>query len=269
MGDMVFKPLIESMVWSYSRVEIFGNCPYRWFLTYLQDPKLTKEKKFYAEYGTFMHEVLEKFYKGEIDKRQALIKYLTEYSERMNVAGKPNANTLEKYFMLGKEYVSNLEMLPFEMVEVEKRLNFEINGLPFIGVIDYLGKDSDGNFVIVDNKSRELKPRSNRKTPTKKDEELDEMLKQLYIYAHAVKQIYGAFPKYLCFNCFKNGNFIKEEFKEDVYNEVIRWITNEIRSIMETEDFYPNRDFFQCYYLCGMNEYCEYDQEARMSHGRK
>lgn len=268
MGDMVFKPLIEDMVWSYSRVELFESCPYRWFLTYLQEPKLVKEKKFYAEYGLFMHEILEMFFRGKLNKRQAVIKYLTEYSDRMNVSGKPNDKILQSYFKKGKEYLESLELFPFEMIDVEKRINFDINGIPFVGVIDYLGKDADGNFVIVDNKSRDLKPRSGRETPTKKDEELDVMLRQLYIYSHAVKQIYGELPKYLCFNCFKNGNLIIEQFDEDAYNKTILWVTNEINEIMNTDDFYPNRDFFQCYYLCGMNEHCEYDQEARMDYGR-
>ena len=269
MGEMIYKPLIDDMVWSYSRVEIFEDCPYRWFLTYIHSPKLEKERKFYAEYGLFMHEILEMFYRGDIDKHQALIKYFTEYKERTDVGGRPNEKTLYKYFQVGKEYIQGLEMLPFEMVDVEKRINFDINGIKFVGVIDYLGKTEDGEFVIVDNKSRDLKPRSKRKTPTAKDKELDIMLRQLYIYAHAVKQVYGVFPKYLCFNCFKNGNFIKEEFDEEAYKEVIDWITCTLKDISEVDDFYPNREFFQCYYLCGMNEHCEYDQDARKNYGSR
>lgn len=266
MGDISYKPLIDEMVWSYSRLEIFEDCPYRWFLTYIHEPKLEKEKKFYAEYGLLMHNILEKYYKGEIDKRDAMIMYLTEYSSRTDVAGKPKPETVQKYFKAGKEYLESLKPLPFTMIEVEKRLNFDVNGIPFVGVIDYLGMTGDGDYVVVDNKSRDLKSRSNRATPTVKDKELDKMLRQLYIYAHAVNQIYGKFPKFLAFNCFKNGNLVVEEFKEDEYLKAIKWATDTIKDISETEDFYPNREFFQCYYLCGFNDDCEYDLDARFSY---
>lgn len=268
MGDINYKPLIDDMVWSYSRVEIFEDCPYRWFLTYIHEPKLDKEKKFYAEYGLLMHNILERYYTGEIDKQGALIMYLTEYYSRTDVAGKPKSETLQKYFQVGKEYLENLNPLPFMMVAVENRLRFDINGIPFVGVIDYLGMTEAGEYVVVDNKSRDLKPRSNRAKPTVKDKELDKMLRQLYIYAHAIKQIYGKFPKYLAFNCFKNGNLIVEEFNEDVYNDTIKWVTETIKDISEADDFYPNREYFQCYYLCGFSEDCEYDQDARMNSKR-
>lgn len=266
MGDVSYKPLIEDMSWSYSRLEIFEECPYRWFLTYIHEPKLVKERKFYSEFGTLMHSILERYYTGKIDKHEAMVMYLTEYPNILDVSGKPKPELIQKCFTAGKEYLENLKPLPFMMVDVEKRLNFDINGIPFVGVIDYLGMTEDGEYVVVDNKSRDLKPRSNRAKPTVKDRELDKMLRQLYIYAHAIKKSYGKFPKYLVFNCFKNGNLIIEEFNEDVYAKTIQWAVDLIKDISETDDFYPDRDFFKCYYLCGLNEDCEYDQEARMSY---
>ena len=57
MGEISYRPLIEAMTWSYSRLEIFDDCPYRWFLTYIHTPKLKKEDKFYAAYGLFRHDL--------------------------------------------------------------------------------------------------------------------------------------------------------------------------------------------------------------------
>lgn len=51
----------------------------------------------------------------------------------------------------------------YSMVDVEKRVDFDIDGIRFVGYIDYLGIDDDGEFHIIDNKSRDLKPRSGRK----------------------------------------------------------------------------------------------------------
>lgn len=50
MGEVSYLPLIEDMVWSYSRIESFNDCPYRFFLKYISKCKETD--KFYASYST-------------------------------------------------------------------------------------------------------------------------------------------------------------------------------------------------------------------------
>ena len=143
---------------------------------------------------------------------------------------------------------------------VEERMEFDIDGIPFVGYIDFLG-ELDGEYYIIDNKSRALKPRSGRAVPTKKDIELDEMLVQLYIYAAAVKQKYGKFPKALCFNCFRNGVFIEEPFVLDKYYKVISWVKENIEIIKQESDFSPWLDYFACTYICGYSDDCCYWQE--------
>lgn len=91
-----------------------------------------------------------------------------------------------------------------------------MNGVPFIGYIDFLG-ELDGSLYVVDNKSRVLKPRSKREKPTKTDEELDAYLKQLYLYSAAVEEEYGVRPCKLCFNCFRTDTFIEEPFLDKDY----------------------------------------------------
>ena len=182
MGEISYRPLIEAMTWSYSRLEIFDDCPYRWFLTYIHTPKLKKEDKFYAAYGLFMHDLLEKYFKGENSKEEILMMFLTQFKAKTKGTGRPKAATVQKYFQSGTEFIKSLEPLRFKMISVEEKIDFKIGEFNFTGRIDYLGEE-DGEFVIIDNKSRDLKPRSGREKPTLKDKELDLMLRQLYIYA--------------------------------------------------------------------------------------
>ena len=57
------------------------------------------------------------------------------------------------------------------------------------------------------------------------------MLIQLYLYAYAVKQKYGKYPKALCFNCFRNNTFNEEPFDEQKCEEAINKITDLIEQI--------------------------------------
>lgn len=259
MGDEIYRPLMDDMVWSYSNLETFNDCRYRWFLKYIS--KYKSADKFYASYGLFMHNLLEKFYLGEMSRDEMLRTFLVDFSKE--VKGKrPKASIVKKYIECGKEYLKTFTPFRFNTISIEEKILFDIDGISFVCRIDYIGEEN-GEYVIVDNKSRDLKQRSNRKKPTLKDKELDDMLKQLYVYAGAVKQKYGKFPKLLCFNCFKSGVFIEEEFNEKKYEETIQWVKDTVNEIKNTEDFYPNREFFSCYYICGMSHKCCYDIEAR------
>ena len=60
MGDICYAPLIDDMTWSYSRVKSFEDCPYKWFLKYIVG--LHGKRMFFADYGTFMHKLMESFH---------------------------------------------------------------------------------------------------------------------------------------------------------------------------------------------------------------
>lgn len=256
MGTISYKPLIEGMTWSYSRLASFDSCPYRWFLKYIKHCNETEQ--FYASYGSFMHRLIEEYYKGKISKEDMPSAFLRDFSKEVKGV-RPGKKTVEKYIRCGSEYLKKFQPFRFKMVDVEKRVSFHINGIPFVGYIDYLGMDKD-SYIIVDNKSRDLKQRSNRPKPTVKDNELDQMLKQLYLYSAAIKQLYGEFPKQLCFNCFKTNTFIEEPFSEDIYNATISWATKKVEEIKNADNFHPNIDYFFCNYICGFSHTCCYNQ---------
>lgn len=258
MGEVSYLPLIENMTWSYSRIECFSDCPYRFYLKYIGGCQ--ENDRFYASYGNFMHGLIERYYRNELSQSEMLTEFLVRFSD--NVKGtRPAPGTVEKYIESGAKYLQQFKPFTMNMLSVEKRVDFEVDGLRFIGFIDYLG-EKDGNLYIVDHKSRDLKPRSKRANPTVKDKELDKMLRQLYLYAEAIKQEYGKFPKSLCFNCFRTGVFIEEPFQEHAYREAMEWFKNSIDEIKTAEDFPPQLDFFACRYICGVSEECVYNQTA-------
>lgn len=257
MGDLIYRPLLEDMVWSYSRIRCFEDCPYHFYLKYIAGED--GEPQFYASYGSFMHKLIQNYYDGSIKKEDMKLEFLAGFSSEV-LGDRPSENTVRKYIDSGVRYLDTFEPFPYNKLAVEQKLDFEINDIPFVGVLDYLG-EKDGKLFLVDNKSRDLKPRSKRSTPTQNDREIDDMLIQLYIYSHAIKGEYNSFPGFLCFNCFRNGNFIIEPFREEAYEEAIRWITKRVSRILDADEFYPKIDFFKCFYLCEHKEQCCYWKE--------
>lgn len=164
---------------------------------------------FFSSYGTFMHKLIELYHKGEKTPRQIVDMYLQDFKTEV-VGRAPNRKVFSSYFTGGLQYLKALQPFPYGMVGVEKKVDFVVNGIPFVGYIDFLG-EKDGDLYVVDNKSRILKPRSSRAKPTKADEELDAYLRQLYIYSAAVEEEYGKTPKNLCFNCFRDNLIYRQQ----------------------------------------------------------
>lgn len=257
MGEVNYKPLIDGMTWSYSRIKSFEDCPHRWYLKYIKFPKAEQLALFFSSYGTFMHELIASYLKGEKDAQELRIEFLCDYRNRVAQPA-PSKSVADGYFRSGLAYLKAIEQPKNKVISVEEKFSSDIDGIPFIGFIDRLDEAPDGELDLIDNKSRTLKARSGRKKPTVMDQTLDEYLRQLYLYSVFVKDRFGRFPKHLCFNCFRENNFIVEPFDKGKLDEAKKWAKENIARIAEETEFRPNIDWFKCNYLCEMRDYCEY-----------
>ena len=254
MGEINYAPVIQDMVWSYSRIKSFGDCPYRWYLRYIR--KLKGRELFFANYGSFMHKLIELYYTDGKTPGQLCDMYMCDFKKQVR-GNAPNPKIFGNYFRSGLQYLREFTPFPCRPLAVEKRVDFCLDTIPFIGYIDFLG-EKDGDLYIIDNKSRNLRPRSNRAKPTKTDAELDEYPTQLYLYSAAVEQEYGKRPKALCFNCFREQSFIVEPFSDAAYAASRQWLSDKVAEITRETEFKPNAEFFKCRHLCEMQEHCEY-----------
>ena len=255
------------MTWSYSRVNSFDSCPGAWFLKYIRGQH--EEAMFYSSFGKLVHSIIEQYYRGTIKKEDMLMAFLTRFNTEVS-GDKPDSKIVDKYIDGVASYLESFSPLPYEMVDVEKFVRFRLGDKNFVGIIDFIG-NKDGDICIVDNKSGDIRPRSKRKYPTQNDMELDEKLRQLYLYSTAIFNEYGRFPKKLCFNCFRTGVLVEEPFIEKAYKDTVEWALEEIKKIESEELFIADPEYFKCNWLCGFNKSCEefaeYLEDRR--HGRR
>ena len=254
------------MKWSYSRITAFEFCPYKWFMTYIK--KVDRKPMFFSDYGSFMHSILEKHFKGELSREDLVPYYIVNYNKEVK-GKKPSEKIASGYYNQGFDYLENFSFPYQEPIAVEQHVEFKIGDYNFIGYIDFVGKEDDGGIIIVDNKSRALKPRSKRAKPTKADEELDDYLRQLYTYAIPVKEIYGKYPKRLEFNCFRTKTFISEPFIPDKLKETEEWAVKTIEVIAANNNWSARPDYFKCANLCELNDQCEHFAEIKKSMWKK
>ena len=254
----MYDYIISQMVWSFSRISAFHECPYRFFMRYIcaEDDVAPM---FFAGYGSFIHSILCDFYTGRISRDEAVTRYLKDFQKSVNGSA-PSPDIFGNYFRQGLSFLQNMQPFDGTVLDAERRVSFSVDGFPFVGFVDMICRNPRGELCIVDHKSRSLKPRSNRKKPTKSDEELDRYLRQLYLYSIAAFDIYGEYPTQLMFNCFRTGEMIVEPFRQDGFDEAKQWAVESIRAIQTQAKWWPNYDFFRCKHLCGLNSGCEYYQ---------
>lgn len=255
---MNYSHIISDMTWSYSRITTYEECPYRFYLKYIRNVKGTRH--FFADYGSFMHLIIQKYLIGELKRGELADYYLINF--RKNVVGKaPNPKIFDNYFRQGLDYLTSIRDFNGKILSVEEEVNFKLESVSFTGFIDVVFvSDRNGWINLADNKSRNLKQRSTKRKPTKSDEELDRYLRQLYIYSVPIEQKYGVFPKLLIFNCFRTKTLIQEPFDIKAYKATKEWALSTIDIISNTSTWNPNIDWFKCSYICDCNRQCEYFQ---------
>lgn len=246
------------MTWSYSRLTAFEDCRYKWFLTYLYKDEngqpVKKQSGFFAEFGSYMHLILQMHIDGILRKEDLPAFYLKHFAANVR-STPPNPKIYQSYFEQGLRYVETIDFPKREIIGVEQNVSFTFAGKPWTGFIDVVS--DDGQLIITDHKSRTLKPRSNRHKKTKADEELDEFLRQLYVYSAAVKETCGRFPDILEFNCFRSGIMIQEPFDLKRYWQVEDWAKRQIETITMNDNWNADPDFWRCNYLCDVCKHCE------------
>ena len=252
---MRYDLAIEAMEWSYSRLSTFEDCPYLWLQKYIYD--VPGQSKFFAQYGSLMHSVLQQYLSGALSKEDLVSYYLSHFAADVTDKA-PSHKIYMGYFEQGRQYLKTLSFPSRKIIKIEDEMHFQFAGHSFIGFLDVLSEDEHGRLYITDHKSRALKPRSNRAKPTIADLELDKYQRQLYIYASAVNQLYGRYPDFIEFNCFRTGTWICEPFQYGRLLDVELWATRLIDKITATDDWYANLDFWFCKQLCDTGYQCEY-----------
>ena len=216
---------------------------------------------FFSDYGSYMHKLIELYLRGFLEKEELTGAYVSGFQR--NIRGKAPSNKIFKsYFDQGYDYLSEIDFPYLSPIGVEQKVDFHVGDKPFTGVIDCVAMD-DGKLVILDNKSRALKPRSDRQKPTASDVELDSYLRQLYLYSVPMEQLYHTYPDRLEINCFRTGQLISEPFRQGEFEKTKEWALKTIDTITENEDWSPKIDYWKCRYICNLSDSCCYFQANR------
>lgn len=206
--ETIKKKYGVNRLWSWSRMNTYMTSKFEYLLKYILKSKEDRCDSCYTTLGTICHDTIDKFYEGEIKYEDMIDDYNDGFTTAITIADlKFNRSDEEKNKSIGEKYNQNLihffqnHTIYKNKLLVEKPIvvnivgeNDENESNVFIGYIDGLYKDDDGNYVILDFKSSSI---YTGKT-------LEENSGQLTIYGIGLHQMGIPYEKIRC--CF---NFLK------------------------------------------------------------
>lgn len=261
----MYSEQIDSIVWSYSRLTSFAQCKYQFYLKYIvnDDEQYLSEGNYYAEVGSYVHEILEKIFKNELSIDEASTYFVDHFDDY--VFYKTKKSIMDKTFEACANYFADLSLdwiKTYDVLGVEQNIDIEIGGYRFTGYIDLLLREkSSGDYIVVDHKSAKY-PLSKKTGKVLKASEhsFESYKRQMYLYCYYVYEKYGAFPKWIVWNHFKENEIVKIPFDRKEYNDSIKWFTQTIHEIEFESEYKESFDFFYCNNLCEFRNTCEYNR---------
>ena len=253
---------LNQMVWSHSRLNSYEQCPYLFYLKYIQkDMRDLEEGSFYSELGTLMHEIIAAALGKQISLDEMPVKLIALYDERIIHHAKKSV--MDKAFDECLSYLCEEDfwwLSGYDVVGIEKEVFFERNSIKYKAILDCVIRESKtGNIYIVDHKSSAY-PLSD-KTGTilrAHEQQHEEYKRQMYLYAHAVFSEYNQLPNGFVWNYFRKKKLLFEPFSLDEYKMNNQYTENLIKTIYDDEQFEDKQSYFYCSNLCVYRNQCEY-----------
>ena len=258
-----YKKKIDKIVFSHSSLSQFCECPYAFFMRKIQGIK--GDGNAFAEIGSFGHELCADYLSGKATLDETLSSCVDDFDDRVTYEIS-EASKDKKYFALCDFFASFDEddfESKYEVLGVEKRFKWEIDGHKMVGIADLiLKRKSDGKIILVDHKSSGHFLKKDGKPLKTMQESFEKYKHQMYMYADAMKKSndFGCFPDYIVWNHFlDDGQLTIIPFKTEEYEETINWVVDTINKIYECEEFLPHISYIMCNQLCDYRDgYCEY-----------
>lgn len=235
--------------YSFSKLSSWWVCPHGYYLRYIEHQAGIGNA--FASYGTFVHELMELYAKGELSLADLPSVYDWKFDTSVPEKFPYNkyVNLRQSYYQQGLEFLKTFQGYDnYKIIGIEENFDLPIDDWIFTGIVDLIFRDQDGRLIIRDYKS---------KGEFKNAKEQEQYARQLYLYSLYVKEKYGQYPDELQFLMFrKHREPICIPFNQEDCEEAKQWAKDTVNIIRNAFDYPPQCDEFYSQNLCNHRKYC-------------
>lgn len=142
---------------SYARINTYASCPRRFRLIYLDKREQRGSDFNRTSRGEEFHRVVERTLTEYIGVRMPELRY-DELVSRAALYLRRRPQASKTGFRQALRFLSKTFPKDVEILGVERKLSFTINGIPFYGIVDLVLKYPDSTYEIVDYKTGHRSP---------------------------------------------------------------------------------------------------------------
>lgn len=249
---------LDQVVWSYSTVSMYEECPYAFYLKKIENED--RDGNFYAENGSVIHQIFSELESGDLALQDAPQRYSDDFS---NIEHRVAQSTMDKTFDSCLDYLCECEDYAadkYEKVWIEQEVRFDVGKYHFIGFVDLLLRNREtGELVLVDHKSCEPFFGKNGQPLKKGVAQMAEYSRQMYLYCKAIYEVFGDFPAKIVWHHFRFGGRLSViNFDMADYENTLKWAEETVSAIYNDIVFEPHQSYMMCYQLCDYRKICEY-----------
>lgn len=256
---------INEIRFSFSGLSSFDGCKHGWRLTYLD--MVPRYGNFFSSYGLLCHEILEKYFRGELELFQLSDYYVDNY-DRMVVETPPFFVKPKEYFKQGYEFFERFDFdkEEYDVLVIEDKIDVDVNtnSMKYGLVVkpDLVLKHKEtGKVYLMDYKTSLIF--KNGKLDKNK---LEGYKRQMIMYAKYLEtnNVYVD-EVWLWFIRDEENPVFKFTIAQYDEDKVVEWIEDTIQDIHNEKDFEPTINKFFCEHLCSVKHGCEYYQTIKKS----
>jgi hypothetical protein len=248
--------ILESMRYSNSSLESSEHCKHGFLLQYV----LSKEgiSSFFGDFGTYIHDVLEKYFKRELAEFELPKYYEEHYREKVTAQLPPYPpNMGETYYNDGLNFFLNIDfdLDKYDIVSIEEYMYFEYNEKNLVIKPDIILRDKDtGEYILLDIKTHKLK---GNKTDNKT---IEGYMRQAQLYTYGIWQVKGIQISKIMIWYVRNQQITETAVDSLKIMETMDWVDNAVKEIKQEEKWEANlskSNDYWCSHICSMSLVCQ------------
>lgn len=253
-----YSYVIDNIKFSYSSLSTFGTCAYSWYLTYINEE--ARDNNFFGQYGSLIHEVLETYWEGKVERENMAGMFKSLFDTRVNISPPPFPKNMEAgYYNDGVTFFESFDMNrdEYDVLMIEGLIRSSYKDIPLVVKPDLLLRHKEtGEVFLMDYKT--AKP-IDKRTNTLVSAKIAEYEKQLLLYAYFInkERTYKVDKISLLFVRLGIEHFV--EVTEEKVQNTLDWLETAVNSIRAENEFVANTsNAYFCNNLCSVRRACKF-----------
>lgn len=222
--------LLTGFRWSYSKLDVACSCPFAFKKVYLDHCEEAENP--FAQVGTLCHDLLAQYEQDKLAAYDLLPAFEKRVKKEVTAAWPAYpADLSDRTMHKIRSYLRSFRGFTFRRIlMVEEKLIGTVAERPFSGVLDLVVEDEQGRIVIIDHKSSGMNEYRGKR--------LSHHARQLFLYAHLLRQRHFIETDAVVFNLFKEGQWIEIPWTAEAETEAVRWAEETMTDLEDTVDAY-------------------------------